>query len=202
MKNSRSEGFLLAKHLKHTPAHKHHHHDGAVFPSSGRAYPTPGHLCGRGWARSSSNGLVLNYKLKEKKNYFYCLSVSVNYNNCSPAVGNDSQNGIHCRRRATIIYELTDNIIMNNSVARCYNDYNYVIFIRLVKQKRRQQRTNVPPSWAIMTAMMMRRCVDERITQCSMSRATLEATVRCHRAIIRPVLPWWRPWSSIFGLKN
>jgi hypothetical protein len=128
MKNSRSEGFLLAKHLKHT-AHKHHHHDGAVFPSSGRAYPTPGHLCGRGWARSSSNGLVLNYKLKEKKKYFYCLSVSVNYNNCSPAVGNDSQNGIHCRRRATIIYELTDNIIMNNSVARCYNDYNYVIFI-------------------------------------------------------------------------
>jgi hypothetical protein len=33
-KNSRSEGFLLAKHLKHT-AHKHHHHDGAVCPSSG-----------------------------------------------------------------------------------------------------------------------------------------------------------------------
>ena len=34
MKNFRSEGFLLAKHLKHT-AHKHHHHDGAVCPSSG-----------------------------------------------------------------------------------------------------------------------------------------------------------------------
>ena len=33
-KNSRSEGFLLAKHLKRT-AHKHHHHDGAVYPSSG-----------------------------------------------------------------------------------------------------------------------------------------------------------------------
>jgi len=33
-KNSRSEGFLLLKHLKHT-AHKHHHHDGAVCPSSG-----------------------------------------------------------------------------------------------------------------------------------------------------------------------
>ena len=125
MKNSRSEGFLLAKHLKHT-AHKHHHHDGAVFPSSGRAYPTPGHLCGRGWARSSSNGLVLNYKLKEKKNYFYCLSVSVNYNNCSPAVGNDSQNGIHCRWRATIIYELTKNIIMNNSVACCYTSFRLI----------------------------------------------------------------------------
>jgi len=34
MKNSHSEGFLLAIHLKHT-AHKHHHHDGAVCPSSG-----------------------------------------------------------------------------------------------------------------------------------------------------------------------
>ena len=33
-KNSRSEGFLLGKHLKHT-AHKHHHHDGAVCLSSG-----------------------------------------------------------------------------------------------------------------------------------------------------------------------
>ena len=32
-KNSRSEGFLLAKLLKHT-AHKHPHHDGAVSPSS------------------------------------------------------------------------------------------------------------------------------------------------------------------------
>ena len=30
MKNSRSEDFLLAKHT----AHKHPHHDGAVFPSS------------------------------------------------------------------------------------------------------------------------------------------------------------------------
>jgi hypothetical protein len=33
-KNSRSEGVLLAKHLKHT-AHKHHHHDGAVCSSIG-----------------------------------------------------------------------------------------------------------------------------------------------------------------------
>ena len=33
-KNSRSEGVLLAKHLKHT-AHKNNHHDGAVCPYSG-----------------------------------------------------------------------------------------------------------------------------------------------------------------------
>jgi hypothetical protein len=34
MKNSRSEAFLLAKHLTHT-AHKHHHHDGPICPFSG-----------------------------------------------------------------------------------------------------------------------------------------------------------------------
>jgi hypothetical protein len=44
-KNSRSEGFL-PKHLKHT-AHKHHHNDGAVCPSSGKVLldehtPPPG----------------------------------------------------------------------------------------------------------------------------------------------------------------
>ena len=33
---------------------------------------------------------------------YYCLSV--NYNNSSPAVGNDSQNGIHYCRWAPIIY--------------------------------------------------------------------------------------------------
>ncbi len=45
---------------------------------------------------------------------------SVNYNNRSPAIDNGSRNGIHCRRRATIIYYLlTNNIIKNNSVAHC-----------------------------------------------------------------------------------
>jgi hypothetical protein len=59
----------------------------------------------------------LNYKLKEKIIYFYCLSV--NYNNRSSAVNNGSQNGIHCYQQATIIYELTNNIIVNNIVAPC-----------------------------------------------------------------------------------
>jgi hypothetical protein len=35
----------------------------------------------------------------------YILATS-NYNNCSPAVGNDSQNSIHCCRWAAKIYEL------------------------------------------------------------------------------------------------
>jgi len=57
-------------------------------------------------------------KIKEKIIYFY--SLSVNYNNRSPAAGNDSQNGINCCRRATIIYKLTNNILKNNSAARLY----------------------------------------------------------------------------------
>ena len=61
---------------------------------------------------------------------------------------------------------------------------------------------NAPTSWTILKAMTMRRCNAERIAQCSMSMATLEATRRHHRAIIRPVLSRQTPWSSIFGLKN
>jgi len=49
-----------------------------------------------------------NYKVNEKLIYFYSLSVY--YNNRSPVVGNDSQISINCNRRATIIYELTNNI--------------------------------------------------------------------------------------------
>ena len=45
-----------------------------------------------------------SHKLNVRIINFYCLSV--NNNNQSPAVGNDSQNGIHCCWRATIIYEL------------------------------------------------------------------------------------------------
>ena len=50
--------------------------------------------------------------------YFY--SLSVNYNNGSPAVGNDSQNDINCHQQVTIIYELTEYIVTNNSVAQLY----------------------------------------------------------------------------------
>jgi hypothetical protein len=39
--------------------------------------------------------------------YLYCLSV--NYNNRSFTVGNDSQNGIHCCRRA-VIHNIRTNL--------------------------------------------------------------------------------------------
>jgi hypothetical protein len=65
------------------------------------------HIC-------ANRGIPVNIKLI----YFDCLSV--NYNNRSPAIGNDSQNSIHCCRRAAKIYELTNNIVMNNNIARLY----------------------------------------------------------------------------------
>ena len=46
----------------------------------------------------------------------YFFSLCVNYNSRSPAVGNDSQNGINCRQRATIIYALTKDIVTNSIV--------------------------------------------------------------------------------------
>jgi hypothetical protein len=55
---------------------------------------------------------------KGEKNLFF--SLCANYINRSPVIGNDSQNGIHCQRRATIIYELTKDIVANNIVAQLY----------------------------------------------------------------------------------
>ena len=89
-----------------------------VQPSVGQAYPTPGSLCKRGWPRSPSKGFSRINKLKEKIFYFCCLSVDDN--NRSPAVGNDSQNGIHCCWLAAIIYELNQYIVTNNSIAWLY----------------------------------------------------------------------------------
>ena len=55
--------------------------------------------------RPPSKGFIrINYI---KKKIIYFLSLCVNYNNRSPAVCNDSQNGMNCRRWATIIYKLT-----------------------------------------------------------------------------------------------
>ena len=72
----------------------------------------------QGVRRGRCRRVVAESKRKEKQIYFYPLSV--NYKNPSPAVSNDSQNSLNCRRRAAIIYELTNNILKNNSVARHY----------------------------------------------------------------------------------
>jgi hypothetical protein len=84
----------------------------------GGTYPTPGSLFARGWTRPPSKGFIRINKIKDKIIYFF--SLFVNYNNRSPAFGNDSQNSINCRRRAAIIYELTKDIVTNNIVAQLY----------------------------------------------------------------------------------
>ena len=68
-----------------------------------------------GWTKPPSKGLSRINKIKEKIIYIY--SLYVNYNNRLPAVGNDSLNGINCRRRAAIKYELTNIILKNNIIA-------------------------------------------------------------------------------------
>jgi len=56
-------------------------------------------------------------------------------------------------------------------------------------RNRRRRRTNAPPSWAISMAMAVRRCHTERITRCSMTRASSEATGCRHWATTCSVLP-------------
>ena len=63
-------------------------------------------------------------------------------------------------------------------------------------QNRRWWRTNAPPLWAIWMAMAVRRCHTERIAQCSMTRALLEATVRRHRRLPTPYCPGSRQGDS------
>ena len=58
-------------------------------------------------------------------------------------------------------------------------------------------RKNAADLLAISMAMRIRRYGAERIAQYGRSRATLDATGRRHRAIIRPVSPRRTPWSSI-----
>ncbi len=52
-----------------------------------------------------------------------------------------------------------------------------------------QWHQHVPPSLAISMAMAVRRCNTKCVAQCSMSRATLEATGRQHWATTCSVLP-------------
>ena len=58
-------------------------------------------------------------------------------------------------------------------------------------------RKNAADSLAISMAMRIRRYGAERIAQYGRSRATLDATGRCHRVGIHPISPQQTPWSSI-----
>ena len=87
-------------------------------------HPPPPGASSEGFGQATIEGFNINYKVNEKSICFYCLSV--NYNNRSSTVGNDSQNIIHCCWGADIIYELLvrilcrppNYILTNNNIAR------------------------------------------------------------------------------------
>jgi hypothetical protein len=115
-----------------------------------------------------------------------------------PAAGNDSQNGIHCRRRATITYELTKDIVTNNIVAQLYFQLTLTwLFKYIYAWHTIDGRKKAPTSLAISMVMRIRWYGAKHIAQYGRSRATLDATGRRHQASIRPVLPRQAPWSSI-----
>ncbi len=58
---------------------------------------------------------------------------------------------------------------------------------------KQQWYQHVPLTLAVLMAMAVRRCNTKCIAQCSMSRATPEATGRCHRATTCSILPQQLP---------
>ncbi len=68
-------------------------------------------------------------------------------------------------------------------------DHNMVFGYGYCWWPKQQWYQHVPPTLAILMAMTVYRCNTKRIAQCSMSRATLEATGRRHWATTCSILP-------------
>jgi hypothetical protein len=89
-------------------------------------------------------------------------------------------------------------------------DHNMVFSYNYGKQKKGRQKTNAPLLRAILMAMQARCSGTDRITQCGMSRATLEATGCHHRATTCSLMPqqppgqqqtklWQKVWTNFAG---
>ena len=89
---------------------------------------------------------------------------------------------------------------MYNNVARLYFIMTRImLFSYGYARKIINNRKNAAALLAISMAMWIRRYGSERIAQCGRSRATLDATGRCHWVIIHPILPQRTPWSSMLA---
>ena len=67
--------------------------------------------------------------------------------------------------------------------------HNIVLHYIYSSRNRQRGRTNVPLLQAILMAMMaVRQCDTERISRCSMTRASPKATGRRHRAVVRATI--------------
>jgi hypothetical protein len=71
--------------------------------------------------------------------------------------------------------------------------HNMVLSYDYTKQKRQRRQMNASPSKAILMTMWRRWSNKCGIAQCSMSRATLEATGCRHRATTHSISPWRPP---------
>ena len=69
----------------------------------------------------------------------------------------------------------------------------------VIQDIKSKKEKHAPSSRAISKAMRVRRYDAERIAQYGRSRATLDATERRDRGIIRPVSPQRTPWSLILA---
>jgi len=72
-------------------------------------------------------------------------------------------------------------------------DHKFVLSYDYSNRNRRRGQTNAPPLRAIFMVIVVSRCHTDFISQCSMTRALLEATGCHHWATIRSVLPWRPP---------
>jgi hypothetical protein len=72
-------------------------------------------------------------------------------------------------------------------------DHNMVLSYDYANRNRHRRRTNAPPLRTMLMVMVRRWSDTCGISRCSMSRATPEATGRCHRVTIRSVSPWRPP---------
>jgi hypothetical protein len=72
-------------------------------------------------------------------------------------------------------------------------DHNMVLWLRIIRQKRRQWQTNAPQLLAVLMATAVRRSSTDGIPRCGMSRTTPEATGCRHRVTTCSVLPQRRP---------
>ena len=86
-------------------------------------------------------------------------------------------------------------------------NHNMVLSYDYAKRKSWRRRMNAPPSLTISMTMQRRWSDTCGIAWCSMSRATLEATGRRHRATTRSISPWRPPgkkstqqWCNMYPL--
>jgi len=143
------------------------------------------------WFRAARGvGSLAKYFLRPPvKDFVWLIKlIHVSLKSGWPAGNNGGKTSTHCRwwKPITSQWHINEQFCSWPLVSI---NYNYVIWLRLVEWKRWQRRTNVPWLWAILMATRRHWSDMEGIAWCSMTRATPEATGRCHRATNHSISP-------------